>query len=302
MDKRISHADQRAYVRRYTLSGGDSDGVRIIECDTGKIRFLLNESRALDIPQLWHEGKNVSFLSKNGINALPCDFSSRFEGGMLYTCGLDAIGGRDGHELHGTIHTRPALVLSARCGKEGILVEGIIREHALFGKNLVLKRRVTAPAGGESVTVQDTLANRGTKEEEYCLLYHVNLGYPFLAAGTTVKYDAEEVVPRTPFAGAHAADRIRFPEPKDNAEERCFFVRPRTPYAEAESPAGGRFLLSWTGETLPCMVQWVSPASGDFALGLEPATSFLDDKLTLKKIAPGEEVSFAVKITVSRSR
>ena len=66
MNGKISHLSQRAYVRRYTLNGGKEDGLKVIEVDNGIIRFLLNESKALDIMQLWHEGVNVSFVSKNG--------------------------------------------------------------------------------------------------------------------------------------------------------------------------------------------------------------------------------------------
>ena len=66
MNGKISNLCQVASVRRYTMTEGASRGLDIIDCDNGKIRFLLNASRALDIMQLYHEGQNVSFISKNG--------------------------------------------------------------------------------------------------------------------------------------------------------------------------------------------------------------------------------------------
>ena len=80
---------------------------------------------------------------------------------MLYTCGLDSIGGREGFELHGTLHNTPAEIIHASCDENGILVEAIVRDTALFGKNLVLKRKVFAEIGGETVSIEDTLTNAG---------------------------------------------------------------------------------------------------------------------------------------------
>ena len=78
---------QVASLRRYELTEGAERGLRVLDCDNGKLRFLLNESKALDIMQLYHEGQNVSFISKNGFCARETPFASRFEGSMLYTAG-----------------------------------------------------------------------------------------------------------------------------------------------------------------------------------------------------------------------
>ena len=67
MDGRISNFAQVASIRRYRLMGGTQDGTEVIDCDTGCLRFLVNVSKACDIMQLYHEGQNVSFVSKNGV-------------------------------------------------------------------------------------------------------------------------------------------------------------------------------------------------------------------------------------------
>ena len=107
MDGRISNFQQVASIRRYTLTEGRGKGLDVLDCDNGKIRFLLNVSKACDIMQLYHEGQNMSFVSKNGFTKREIPFLRRFEGGMLYTCGLDSVGGREGYELHGTLHNIP---------------------------------------------------------------------------------------------------------------------------------------------------------------------------------------------------
>jgi len=155
--------------------------------------------------QMYHEGQNLSFVSKNGFTNREIPFLNRFEGGMVYTCGLDSVGGREGYELHGTLHNTPARLLRAECDENGIVVEAVIRDTALFGKNLVLKRRITSAIGGESVTLTDTLINEGYRDENYCLLYHINVGYPMLDEGARVIADVVKCEPRTPWSAQNAA-------------------------------------------------------------------------------------------------
>ena len=99
MDGRISNLQQVAGIRRYTLTEGVGKDLDVLDCDNGKIRFLLNVSKACDVMQLYHEGQNMSFLSKNGFTKREIPFLNRFEGGMLYTCGLDSVGGIKTHVL-----------------------------------------------------------------------------------------------------------------------------------------------------------------------------------------------------------
>lgn len=299
MDKRIGNFEQEAYVRRYTLTDGKKAGLKIIEVNNGKLRFLLNESKALDIPQLWHEGVNISFLSKNGLTARETPFGSRFEGGMLYTCGLDSLGAREGFELHGTLHNIPAEICGIECEREKIAVRARISDTALFGKNLVLHRTVETLVGFDTVTVTDELKNCGTREESYCILYHVNLGYPFLDVGVTVEADEAEVIPRTAWAKERAGDRCVFTAPRDNEEERCYFIRHKTPCVTVTNEKlGKKFTLSYSQDTLPCFVQWCSSTSGDYALGLEPSSSHLDGAFEYRSLSPEESAVFRISLTV----
>lgn len=161
MNGKISNFAQVASVRRYTITEGQERGLDVLDCNNGKIRFLLNVCKACDIMQLYHEGKNVSFISKNGFTNRETDFMNRFEGGMLYTCGLDSLGCRTGYEMHGTFHNLPAQIVSAKCDEQGIEVQAIIRDTALFGKNLVMKRRIFSAIGSDYITLEDTLVNEG---------------------------------------------------------------------------------------------------------------------------------------------
>lgn len=299
MDGKISNLQQVASLRRYTLSEGRGKGLDVIDCDNGKIRFLLNVSKACDVMQLYHEGKNMSFLSKNAFTGRETGFLSRFEGGMLYTCGLDSAGGREGFELHGSLHNIPAEIVRAECNEQEIVVEAWIRDTALFGKNLLLKRKITAKLGADSFTLEDVLVNQGFKDEEYCLLYHVNVGYPMLDEGVKIFVDELSCVPRTPWAEQNAGSRYVITEPLNGQEETCYFLKLKTGKVEVVNEKLAKTLtLTYSLDTLPCFVEWRSMASGDYALGIEPSTTELDDRFAYKTIKAGEEISFALQISV----
>ena len=301
MDGRISNFGQVASLRRYTLSEGKEKDIEVIDCDNGKIRFLLNVSKACDMMQLYHEGQNMSFISKNGFTKRETPFLNRFEGGMLYTCGLDSVGGRDGYELHGTLHNIPARITRAECDENGIILEATIQDTALFGKNLLLKRRIFSAIGADSVTLEDTLVNEGYKDEEYCLLYHINVGYPMLDVGAKVIANVQKCEARTAKAEQNKAAAYEIGESIPCQEETCYFLTLKTPEISlVNEKIGKKFTVSYSGNTLPHFVEWKSMASGDYALGLEPCTTELDDRFSYKIIKPNESVVFETSITVRK--
>lgn len=299
MNKKINVLDQVGYVRRYSLLDGKEEGLKICEIYNGKLRLLFNESRGFDLSQLFVDGINVSFLSKNGINNSKGDFLERFEGGMIYTCGYENIGGREGFELHGTYHLHPAKVILVERNDQEIVVKAEVVQSALFGKNLKTVREITTKIGSDTFTLKDTLVNEGTKEEDYVLLYHVNLGYPFLDEGVKIYSDAKSVTPRTPYAKECVNTRTEFLAPIDNEEEKRYFIENQTPIVKVTNERLKKeFVMTYSKETLPEFIEWYSVASKDYALGLEPATCTLDDDFKYSKIKPNEKKEFTLTISV----
>lgn len=288
-----------ASLRRYTLTEGRGKGLDVLDCDNGKIRFLLNVNKACDIMQLYHEGQNMSFLSKNAFTARETGFLKRFEGGMLYTCGLDSVGDREGFELHGTLHNIPAELVRVECNENGIIVEAIIRDTALFGKNLVLNRKIFSAVGDGTVTVEDTLVNEGYSDETYCLLYHINVGYPMLDEGAKIIADVENCTPRTEWASQNEATMYEMSAPIPNQEETCYFLKlPKSEISLVNNRLGKKFTVSYSGNTLPHFVEWKSMTSGDYALGLEPCTTELDERFAYKSLPSETKIRFIVSLSV----
>ena len=301
MDGKVSNFQQAASLRRYTLTSGREHGLEVIDCDNGTIRFLLNVGKALDMMQLYHKGQNISFISKNGFSAREAPFLNRFEGGMIYTCGLDNIGGeRNGLPVHGSYHNTAAEIVLTQCDEQGIVVEAVIRNTALFGSNLVMRRRITSAIGSDSVQIEDELTNLGYKDERYCLLYHTNIGYPMLDEGVSVHLDAKECRPRTEWSARNMDTRLLMEQPVDANEETCYFMTLNKPEVRVVNPKLGKTLsLTYSQDTLPCFVEWKSMASGDYALGLEPCTTELDDTFAYRILPKQESITFSLCLSVT---
>ena len=300
MNGKISNIMQIASLRRYTLTEGAGTGLDVIDCDNGNIRFLINVSKACDIMQLYHQGQNMSFVSKNGFTKREVPFINRFEGGMIYTCGLDSVGGREGYELHGTVHNTPAEIIRADVNEDRIVVEALVRNTALFGQNLLLKRTISSAIGSDSVCVEDELCNLGFEAADYCLLYHINVGYPMLDEGAHIEADVRKCTPRNEAAIEKESSKFEMSDSAVGADELCYFLDLNKPEVSlVNNKIGKKFTVSYCGETLPDFLEWKSMASGDYALGLEPCTTKLDDNFKYSKIKSGEKIRFFVELKVS---
>ena len=287
----VGNAAQLCSAVRSQVTEGRAAGTRLVHVANGCLNLVLDESHALDVVQLWHEGVNVSFVSRNGLYPGAGDFVQRFPGGMLYTCGLDATGVVEGHPVHGRIHSIPAEIRELKADADGVRIVAEIRDTALFGSDLAVTRTIETAAGSGELTVTDELVNRAFTPAEYAMLYHVNVGYPLADAGARIEADIAETVPRTPWSREHAATMLEVEPPADGMDEFCYFHTLRRPEVSLVNPRLGRRLtLGWSGETLPKFIEWKSRASGDFAIGLEPATCWLDGHFARRPLAPGARV------------
>lgn len=299
MLKQISNLSQVTYIREYTLKSGKEEGVKVIELFNNHLRVLLNKSKALDIMQIFHDGINLSFISKNGFSTRSDDFIKRFEGGMLYTVGLDSAGGREGFPIHGSFHNLKPNVIRSEVTDKEIIVEAIIEDSELFGKHLTMKRQYILGLDANELLLKDELINNGEKDENYCLLYHNNVGYPMLDVGGRIEINAKEVLPRTPYAQEKQNEWNVITEPLDLQEETCYFldvIDGQAAYVNHNLKK--RLTIRYNKENLPEFVLWKSMRSGDYALGLEPTTTKLDDGFKYSVIKKGSSIRFELSYKV----
>lgn len=299
MDKRkIGNLEQWCSIREVQLADGKGKGLNLVEAKDQTISFSAQPDNCLDLYQLTYKGLNISFLSPNGLVAGAGEFGRLFPAGMLYTCGLDSVGVRAGYPLHGHVHSLKAKLTEKKADEYGIVIKGDIEDTALFGQNLVLHRTIESKLDSGVVTLTDILENRGFTEQDYCLLYHINSGYPLVDEGTVVEAKTEELLPRTKWAEKNIASCFQMGKPVDGEEEMCYFLRQKDhKIALVNKKAGLKLTVSY-GPNQPYLVEWKSQCSGNYVIGLEPTTTWLDDKFHYLKIKPGEKIEFSVSIAI----
>ncbi len=304
---------------------GKAKGTAALEVRTGSgLEFTLLPDKCLDIQHLRFRGVTLSQQAKNGLTGnlwgLPIkgEFNSSVSGGMLFTCGLRNAGpdsvDTDGsyHPVHGKIGVTPAENLCARAYWDGdeyiIEVSGTMRESALFGHNLLLHRTITTRLGSNELSIADRLENLSAFEEEFCLLYHFNYGFPFLSEDMKLIFPENEIIPRTEQAKAGLLQADKICPPEDDFFEHVFFRKIKadengfvTVKAENSALGIGAY-ISYRQENLPILTQWKSMRSGDYALGIEPCNMYIlgrkaeRDNGTLPKIGPFETKEFHLKV------
>lgn len=314
----INHPQQLYTLRRVTVDEGTAKGSSLIEvCTAGGLQVDILPDAGMDIGQVRYKGVNMTFISKNGYDTpaavMPYEgeFLHTFPGGLLYTSGLRTTGGahRDGEEwqpFHGRHHSHLAEQICTEEVDGIIIVRGVMRETALFGHNLVLKRSIRIPVFGAEICVEDEIINMTHSAQEYAVLYHCNFGYPFVCADARVELPQKRrTTPRTEFAATGLGGECGFPEPVAGAGEMVFFHEDmeRTA-AVVNDKLGLRMDMLWS-ETLPILAHWRSTASGDYALGLEPTNGYIlgrkaeRENGTLQVLQPFESVKTGVTMRFS---
>ncbi len=133
--------------------------------------------------------------------------------------------------------------------------EGTVRQDIAYGENLTLTRRYEIEAGTSMVTIRDEVTNEGFFPTPHQILYHFNLGFPFLRwPGRVVAKPAGPVGDlsfSTDSASVRSPDRwqhVTAPEPEFHPRG----VRPaaRTTTAPDRSP--------WPSSRGPAPIAWRS--------------------------------------------
>lgn len=311
----LCNPQQLYTLRRVTIAEGRAKGTEVIEvCTAGGLQVDILPDAGLDIGQVRWKGTNMTFISKNGydspasVRPYETEFVKHFAGGLLYTCGLRSAGGahRDGdewHPLHGRYHGLQAEHVCAEVEDNTIVIKGTIRETALFGPCLELKRTIRIPVFGSEVTVSDELTNLAHLDEEYTLLYHCNFGWPLVSDKARLELPEDrKTTPRTPFAATGLGRETTFDAPAPGEEERVFFhENMERKAAIVNEEIGAKMTISWS-DTLPVLAHWRSMASGDYVCGLEPSNTYIMGRKferengTLPVLKPFETVNTQVNI------
>ena len=268
---------------------------RCILVQNGELELLFNKDNALDIVWAKYKGVNLSFLSKNGLNDGARDFTGNFEGGFLYTCGMDNVSGCvSGKPVHGSLHYKKC-DLAYAYEKEGVIyVTGEVRECALFGKNLLMTRRFEVREN--ALLIQDTVENLDYKDTEYVLLYHINYGYPFLDECLQLDVPAIQSDPLTEIAAKRKAEMFTITPPIDGGDEDVYYHTLSKGQVRLTNPEKNITVeMVYDTADFPVTLEWKSMISGDYALGIEPALTRFDN-FKMMALKAKENRTYKIKI------
>lgn len=319
--------EQIAYARPSVLQEGNGRGNRIIEVNNGSgLCFTLTPDRGLDIVEAAYCGFPVAFRTACGHvspDKLPMQgihWLRAWAGGLLTTCGLRHVGqpesaGAEEFGLHDRISVQSAedvgIERGWRDGRYVLRVSGTLRQARAFGENLRLRRTISTALGENTISVEDEVCNLGPKPEVIQILYHCNLGFPAVCAGTRLEAIEHPVQPRDPIAAAGLSAWNILPEPQPDFAEQCF-LHTLAPIdgnwaeiAAVNEQAGLRITVGYDTTTLPRLMQWKMSGEGLYALGLEPTNTTVSGRAAdtasgvAQVLKPGGTLPFRIRLSFS---
>lgn len=295
-------------VRKRTLRGGLRDGLDLIEVHNGALSYSVLPGRGMGLWRGEYRGNYLGWRSPvpGPVHPRYVDLGER--GGLgwlrgfdewLCRCGMasngppgdDAVTDKAGKTsrtaltLHGRVANLPAHYVEVRVNLDPpheLMVIGQVAESGLFFPHLLLTTTYTTVPGSNRVVVHDFVENRAAQPAELEMLYHFNVGPPFLEAGSRVVAPIKEVAP----VNARAAEGIEtfgtYAGPVPGYTEQNYF------YDLLADPAGRTLALLYNAAAdrgialrfnrteLPCFTTWKNTAALEdgYVTGLEPGTNY----------------------------
>ncbi len=323
---------------------GPERGVRVLRFRTGSgLAFEVLLDRGMDIAGLELHGLPIGWRSPTGFRSPWLHEHDAEDGlgwlrsfsGLVNTCGLDHIMGpeaedaghfdypyrkRVNHGLHGRAAYTPARLVGYGVrwdGERGILwAEGEVRQAAMFGENLVLRRRIEAEVGGDTVSQTDSVTNEAFHPTPHALLYHVNFGWPVVAEGSRLVAP----ITGTPFT-AHDPKATKIGPLTQTAPQSGFREQVYEHAVKAgpdgiafaallnagqSLPGGGTGIgcvVEWDARAMPALYEWQNLQEGNYVVGIEPATAHAGSRAERKaqggivSLKPGEERRYLLRLT-----
>ncbi|MBI2841891.1 MAG: aldose 1-epimerase family protein [Armatimonadetes bacterium] len=326
--ERVGDVSQIAGVKKVRLADGNEEGVEAFLFKTGSgFSFTVLPGRGMDISYADWRGRSIGWISQTG-QAAPQFYEQAgtgwlrsFYGGLLTTCGLTYAGAPcvdQGKELglHGRVSNIPACCVSYDCEWEGddylIWARGKVRESAVFGENLVLTRRISTKMGDDRLWIEDTVENRGHEPTPHMMLYHINIGFPIVDAGSVLTSPTKSVSPRDKDAETGVESYNIFEPPTAGFRERVYYheMEPDsdgkiTAALVNHSIAGGfGFYVKYSKEELPFFTEWKMNGLGTYVVGMEPGNCHVEGRAkerergTLQILEPDESRSYSLELGV----
>lgn len=325
-------------IRWTVLEEGISAGVELFEVKNGPLTLWVSPTRGMGIWKAEYKGIPIGWESPVRHLAHPRFVDQKSRNGLgwldgfnelLVRCGM-AFNGPPGHDsgakspvesdltLHGRIANLPAhdREIDVEETTSTLRLTGIVDECTMFGPQLRLESTVRTIVGSNSFEVTDEVTNLGGASTEFQMLYHNNIGEPFLGAGSRIVCASAEVAPRDVRAEAGIEQHAECQEPTPGYTEQVFFHRLLSDeigetVTLLRNAAGDLGLsLRFSTRQLPCFTTWKCTQSekDGYVVGLEPATNFPNHKSFERRMGrvvtlqPSQTYTIKLKFAVHTSQ
>ena len=295
--RRVGNMDQIAGIRTVQLDDGNERPTRAAILHTGaglELTVLLD--RCLDISAASYNQRAMGWRSATG-DVAPSYFEAEglrwlrsYFGGLVTTCGLTHVGAPRpesallGNGLHGRIGNTPArnikITQEWQDGEYVMSVTGTMRETVVFGENLTLTRTVSTKLGERRFWIHDVVANEGFNDTKYMLLYHCNIGWPAVDAGSEMIAPSRFVAPRDAVAEDGKENWHKMDPPTHQYKEKCYYhdMVPAPDGSVTVAMANDGFArgegfgvyVKYNKDELPRFVEWKQMGEQDYVIGFEP--------------------------------
>lgn len=309
--------DVLAHTAMQVVSDGPGAGTRVLAVSpAGGLHTRVLLDRGLDLGATWYGGEPVAWLSAMGEQPPGHGDSGEgwhdgWAGGLLTTCGLQNVGlPSEGHGRHGRYSDLAATDVSVArdidaSGAGRIVVSGTVHEPHGLGRGIRVRRQLGFPIGAGVVTLEDVATNLSAEPLHSPLLYHLNLGYPFLGPDSILLHRREGT-----FAAAAEASPMGPPAAvADEVAEHDPVVGDGGTAVVAMRSArlGMQLTVEWDTRTLPRLFHWQRRAVGTYVSAIEPANCSVQGRAADRAsgrhpvLAPGETRRSWLRITVERT-
>ena len=289
------------FIEKRRLHDGLSHGVDVVEVNAGRLRVIVVPTRGMGLWRAWMDGCELGWRSPVRGPVHPAFVPLAEASGLgwldgfdelMCRCGLESLGspehdehGRLRYGLHGRIANRPAQFVEVAVDDAAgtISLAGVVEESRFHFQKLRLRTTYTLRFDATELAWRDEVENFGGTPAKMQMMYHVNIGLPFLGVGSQVVAPVRSVVPGSKESTGDAAKLwTQFDGPTSGYVQQVFY---NTPLADEsgqslvllKNPAETQAVqIAFNVRQLPCFTLWkncVAAADG-YVTGLEPGTSF----------------------------
>ncbi len=288
-------------IRFDTLKTGVSAGVDVLSVQLGDVSFEILPTRGMGLWKGTVSGFPLQWNSPVSRPVHPAYVALQDRGRLgwlhgfnelLCRCGMGFNGppGNDAGKsitLHGRVANLPAhhLRVEISASKQQIQVIGVVEEQSMFGDCFRLETTYTLRSNLAGIEICDRMTNLGGHEAPLSMLYHLNIGEPFLQQGSQVHIPFRALAPRDAQAAKGISTWQTYLPPTPGYAEEAYYFDPIADeqgqsLAVLAPPTGNTgplaLAVKFDKQSLPWLTVWKNTcdvATG-YVTGIEPSVNF----------------------------